>query len=365
MFLSTFEKQLDAKRRIVVPQEFRAAVGRPVRRRVLLPLHRGRLHRGRRQGPVRPLRRRDRGAGVRRPAAHARWRPRSCGGMAQLVLRHRRPHHPARDPLRAVRPDRLGGGGGPGRPLPDLGARRLPGAPRRPARRRPRGPGRPARPAARRAARGRPDERQRRTSPSCWTRCVEALQPGAGPDRWSTAPSAPAATAAPSWRRRRASSPSTATPPPRRFADGLAAPTASAWSRRRFSEMDDGAGRGGASTAWRSTSASPPCSSTRPSAASPSCATARWTCAWAPTGPTAADLVNDRRAGRAGPHLLRLRRGARRAAASPRAIVRRRAEQPFTRTLELAEFVEKAAGRPPRRQDPSGHPRRSRRCASR
>ena len=27
MFLSTFEKQLDAKRRIVVPQEFRAAAG--------------------------------------------------------------------------------------------------------------------------------------------------------------------------------------------------------------------------------------------------------------------------------------------------------------------------------------------------
>jgi hypothetical protein len=26
MFISTFEKQLDAKRRIVVPQEFRAAV---------------------------------------------------------------------------------------------------------------------------------------------------------------------------------------------------------------------------------------------------------------------------------------------------------------------------------------------------
>ena len=29
MFLSTFEKQLDAKRRIVVPQEFRAAVSSP------------------------------------------------------------------------------------------------------------------------------------------------------------------------------------------------------------------------------------------------------------------------------------------------------------------------------------------------
>ena len=29
MFLSTFEKQLDAKRRIVVPQEFRASVSGP------------------------------------------------------------------------------------------------------------------------------------------------------------------------------------------------------------------------------------------------------------------------------------------------------------------------------------------------
>ena len=29
MFLSTFEKQLDAKRRIVVPQDFRAAVSGP------------------------------------------------------------------------------------------------------------------------------------------------------------------------------------------------------------------------------------------------------------------------------------------------------------------------------------------------
>ena len=29
MFLSTFEKQLDLKRRIVVPQEFRAAVSGP------------------------------------------------------------------------------------------------------------------------------------------------------------------------------------------------------------------------------------------------------------------------------------------------------------------------------------------------
>ena len=38
VFLSTFEKQLDAKRRIVVPQEFRAAAAGPVRRRVLLPL---------------------------------------------------------------------------------------------------------------------------------------------------------------------------------------------------------------------------------------------------------------------------------------------------------------------------------------
>jgi hypothetical protein len=35
----------------------------------------------------------------------------------------------------------------------------------------------------------------------------------------------------------------------------------------------------------------------------------RWTCAWAARGPSAADLVNEER-GRAGAHLLRLRRGA-------------------------------------------------------
>ena len=51
--------------------------GRAVRRRLLLPLDRGRLHRGRRQGPVRPLRGADRRVAVRRPDCAPRWRPRS------------------------------------------------------------------------------------------------------------------------------------------------------------------------------------------------------------------------------------------------------------------------------------------------
>ena len=164
--------------------------------------------------------------------------------------------------------------------------------------------------------------------------------PGRRPS--STAPSAPAAT-------RRAFLATGASviafdrdPPPRRFAEGLpadrfrlvagaASPRWTTWPARARS------------TAWRSTSASPPCSWTRPSAASPSCATARSTCAWAPRGPTAADLVNDAEQA----ELARIlfvygeERQSRRIAA---AIARRRAEQPFTRTLELAEFIEKALG---------------------
>ena len=48
-----------------------------------------------------------------------------------------------------------------------------------------------------------------------------------------------------------------------------------------------------ASTAWRSISASPRCSSTRPSAASRSAPTVRSTCAWTAAGQSAADLVNE------------------------------------------------------------------------
>jgi 16S rRNA (cytosine1402-N4)-methyltransferase len=61
------------------------------------------------------------------------------------------------------------------------------------------------------------------------------------------------------------------------------------------------------------------------------------------SGPSAADLVNEAEAA----ELARIffvygeERQSRRIAA---AIVRRRAEQPFTRTLELAEFIEKALG---------------------
>ncbi len=61
-------------------------------------------------------------------------------------------------------------------------------------------------------------------------------------------------------------------------------------------------------------------------------------------GPTAADLVNQAPAAELARIFRRLRRGARRRAASPCAIERRRAEQPFTRTLDLAEFVERVLG---------------------
>ena len=91
-----------------------------------------------------------------------------------------------------------------------------------------------------------------------------------------------------------------------------------------------------------STWGSPPCSWTRPSAASPSCGTARWTCGWA-GGPTAADLVNEAEPA----ELARIfcvygeERQSRRIAS---ALARRRAKPPFTRTLDLAEAVERALG---------------------
>ena len=61
-----------------------------------------------------------------------------------------------------------------------------------------------------------------RTSPSCWTRWSRRWQPGARPDRSSTAPSAPAATPAPSWRRGAQRHRLRPRPDaPRRFAAGL------------------------------------------------------------------------------------------------------------------------------------------------
>ena len=103
----------------------------------------------------------------------------------------------------------------------------------------------------------------------------------------STAPSAPAATAAPFWNPPTAAS-RASTAIPRAIADG--APLADSFAGRltlvegRFGEMERPAGRQGRRmppTASRSISASPPCSSTKPSAASPSAPTGRSTCAWA------------------------------------------------------------------------------------
>ena len=105
---------------------------RPVRRRLLLPLDRGRLHRRRRQGAVRPLHGRDRGVGVRRSPARGAGDLRA-GRHGQALVRHRRPHHPAGKPLRDVRSHRLGRGRGPRRALPDLVEGSFPGPPRGPA----------------------------------------------------------------------------------------------------------------------------------------------------------------------------------------------------------------------------------------
>ena len=62
-------------------------------------------------------------------------------------------------------------------------------------------------------------------------------------------------------------------------------------------------------------------------------------------GPTAADLVNDRRARRAGPHLSPLRRGACRRGGSPQPLMRDDAPSgASTRTGDLADTVEAALG---------------------
>ena len=72
------------------------------------------------------------------------------------------------------------------------------------------------------------------------------------------------------------------------------------------------------STASRSTSACPPCSSTRPSAASPSRPTGRSTCGWAAEGRSAADIVNEAGRERARRHPLPLWRGEAVAPGRPR-----------------------------------------------
>ena len=73
-------------------------------------------------------------------------------------------------------------------------------------------------------------------------------------------------------------------------------------------------------------------------------------------GPTAADLVNTLGPRPSWPTSSSSMARSVSPAASPRAILRRRAEQPFTRTLDLAEVVEKALGGRRGAADPSGHP---------
>ena len=88
-----------------------------------------------------------------------------------------------------------------------------------------------------------------------------------------------------------------------------------------------------ASTASRSISASPRCSSTRPSAASPSASTARSTCAWSSDGPSAADLVNEPARRELADIIFRYGEERRAARDRPRHRRRARSQAPITRTL--------------------------------
>ena len=99
MFLSTFEKQLDAKRRIVVPQEFRALAAGPFDGVFCFPSIEADCIEGGGKALFDRYAGRDRGAGFGDPLAQ---RAGDLGARrhGQAVVRHRRPHHPAGDPLR-------------------------------------------------------------------------------------------------------------------------------------------------------------------------------------------------------------------------------------------------------------------------
>ena len=84
----------------------------------------------------------------------------------------------------------------------------------------------------------------------------------------------------------------------------------------------------------------------------------------AATGLTAADLVNEAEPAELA-RIFRVYGEERQARRIAGALARRRAEQPFTRTLDLAEARRARPGRPAGREDPSGHPGLSRPCASR
>ena len=108
------------------------------------------------------------------------------------------------------------------------------------------------------------------------------------------------------------------------------------------------------STAWSSTSASPRCSSTRPSADFPFATTVRSTCAWARAGPSAADVVaaaseRDLAA------IIAILGEERHARAVARAIVAARAEAPIRTTRALADIVARVVHARPGAIHP-GHP---------
>ena len=107
-------------------------------------------------------------------------------------------------------------------------------------------------------------------------------------------------------------------------------------------------------TASCSTSASPRCSSTRPSAASPTATTRRWTCGWTSrTGITAADVLNTYSAD----DLTRILRDTARSgspAGSPRPSCASAQQEPFTTSARLVELLRGAI--PAASQRSGGHP---------
>ena len=120
-------------------------------------------------------------------------------------------------------------------------------------------------------------------------------------------------------------------------------------------EVLDGARPRRPSTACCSTSASPRCSSTCASAASPTPRTPRSTCGWTtPTGPTAADVLNDYPVAELARVLRALRRGEVRPPdrARPSSASARRSRSP--RSARLVELLHDAIPAPARRT--GGHP---------
>ena len=173
VFLSTFEKQLDAKRRIVVPEEFRAAAVGPFDGVFCFPSIEADCIEGGGKALFDTLRGADRRAAVRRPACATALETIVLGGMAQLAF-----DTAGRITLPEALCEQFGltdwvVGGRPGRPLPDLVARRLRGPPRAPARW---PPARAWPPCARSSAWPRWRRRRHMSDaaphpPSCWPRC--------------------------------------------------------------------------------------------------------------------------------------------------------------------------------------------------